>query len=83
MECKKLTETLIYCKHDNGISKDRFFVFLNVFLIFSGIWLRTPPGAHLERPESSFGALGELIFDGLACTRAQLSNSAAIGTPHN
>ena len=34
-------------------------VFLELFRGVSGIRLRTPPGAHLERPESSFGVESE------------------------
>ena len=53
-------QTPLECEYDEGGDMECVVAFWELFRGVSGIRLRTPPGAHLERPESSFGALGEL-----------------------
>jgi hypothetical protein len=64
---------------------------LELFRSLSGIRLRSPFGTHLERPESSFSALGELscgrigahfLSSNRFCTQliSQLNSISQIGT---
>ena len=53
-------ETSVDCEHDDRGAMEAVVAFLELFRGVSGIRLRTPPGAHLERPERSLGAFGEL-----------------------
>ena len=52
-------ETPVDCEYDAGGAMEAVVAFLELFRGVSRIRRRTPPGAHLERPESSFeGRIG-------------------------
>ena len=54
------SKTPVDCEYDDRGVMDTKLAFLDLFRGVSETRLRTPFGAHLERPESSFGVESEL-----------------------